>query len=174
MIRSPSWPEIASSPVSALSVNCQIRNIFCRVEFRPPFAAPFAFQQAGGTGLIRWMRCGMNDESNSKSEGRGANATPDPNAERNKQQTLCSDFGLRASFGFRHFPEPPHVVPCKVMNDLRFAFRQLLWADRKCFSTVGNRRSLCWRHWNAFIDAAKSAIRQTLERQKGGRLARRK
>src|SRR6059036_3801311 len=42
-------------------------------------------------------------------------------------------FGFRASgffriwsFGFRHCPEPPHVGCYKAMNDLRFAFRQLL------------------------------------------------
>src|SRR5207247_4164787 len=30
------------------------------------------------------------------------------------------------SFGFRHCPEPPQVGCYKVMNDLKFAFRQLL------------------------------------------------
>src|SRR5256885_2169939 len=38
----------------------------------------------------------------------------------------ASSFFRHASFGFRHCPEPPQVGCYKVMNDLKFAFRQLL------------------------------------------------
>src|SRR5256885_15395661 len=38
----------------------------------------------------------------------------------------ASSFFRHASFGFRHCPEPPHVGCYRVMNDLKFAFRQLL------------------------------------------------
>src|SRR6266446_246115 len=48
-----------------------------------------------------------------------------PKAESNERQAICSDFRLRASFGFRHCAEP-HVGCYRIMNDLKFAFRQLL------------------------------------------------
>jgi hypothetical protein len=35
-------------------------------------------------------------------------------------------FFWHSSFGFRHYPEPPQVGRDKVMNDFKFAFRQLL------------------------------------------------
>src|SRR5205814_10722431 len=37
-----------------------------------------------------------------------------------------SGFVILSSFGFRHCPELPHVGCYRVMNDLKFAFRQLL------------------------------------------------
>src|SRR5258708_7740674 len=39
---------------------------------------------------------------------------------------LCHHSLVRASSFFRHCPEPPYVGSYKVMNDLKFAFRQLL------------------------------------------------
>src|SRR5258706_2605311 len=38
----------------------------------------------------------------------------------------ASSFFRHSSFGFRHCPEPPYVGSYKFMNDLKFAFRQLL------------------------------------------------
>src|SRR2546425_306693 len=38
----------------------------------------------------------------------------------------ASSFFRHSSFGFRHCPEPPHVGCYRIMNDLKFAFRQLL------------------------------------------------
>src|SRR5437762_5619602 len=61
-----------------------------------------------------------NDESSPKSECR-------------RQRATGALFGFRASgffrissFGFRHSPAPPHVGCHRIMNDLKFAFRQLL------------------------------------------------
>jgi len=44
----------------------------------------------------------MSDESKPNSEFRMAKEIRNPNVEGNGRQGLCSDFGLRASFGFRH------------------------------------------------------------------------
>src|SRR3989442_1830568 len=38
----------------------------------------------------------------------------------------ASSFFRHSSFGFRHYPDPAHVNCCRIMNDLKFAFRQLL------------------------------------------------
>src|SRR5882724_1488707 len=38
----------------------------------------------------------------------------------------ASSFLRHWSFGFRHFPQPPRVRAYGAMNDLKFAFRQLL------------------------------------------------
>src|SRR5205809_3779269 len=61
------------------------------------------------------------------------NDESDPKSECRRRQATDAWIGFRASgffrissFGFRHCPEPPHVGRCKVMNDLKFAFRQLL------------------------------------------------
>src|SRR6266516_2808225 len=35
-------------------------------------------------------------------------------------------FFRHSSFGFRHCPAPPHVGCYRIMNDLKFAFRQML------------------------------------------------
>src|SRR5216117_1307133 len=55
------------------------------------------------------------------------------NSECRRQRATGALFGFRASgffrissFEFRHCPEPPHVGCYRVMNDLKFAFRQLL------------------------------------------------
>src|SRR6266567_3377871 len=44
----------------------------------------------------------------------------------NRFEIRASSFFRHSSFGFRHSPEPSHVGSCKRMNDLRFAFRQLV------------------------------------------------
>ena len=38
----------------------------------------------------------------------------------------ASSFLRHSSFGFRHYPQPPYIGCYRVMNDLKFAFRQLL------------------------------------------------
>src|SRR5207249_9409146 len=38
----------------------------------------------------------------------------------------ASSFFRHSSFGFRHCPDPTRVNCCRIMNDLKFAFRQLL------------------------------------------------
>src|SRR5882762_9603631 len=38
----------------------------------------------------------------------------------------ASSFLRHSSFGFRHYPDSARVNCCRIMNDLKFAFRQLL------------------------------------------------
>src|SRR5436309_16035819 len=38
----------------------------------------------------------------------------------------ASSFFRHWSFGFRHYPDPARVNCCRIMNDLKFASRQLL------------------------------------------------
>src|SRR5947207_5137847 len=44
----------------------------------------------------------------------------------NRFDIRASSFFRYSSFGFRHYPEPPQVGCSDIMNDLRFAFRQVL------------------------------------------------
>src|SRR6185369_328707 len=63
-----------------------------------------------------------NDEGNPKSQCQRQNLLP--GGVRFDIRTLS--FFCHSSFGFRHCPGPPYVGSYKFMNDLKFAFRQLL------------------------------------------------